>query len=102
MKFDSSNKFDLYYYGQINSPRLKSSVPNTFGVNIYFAGDGIYTLFDIVRNISVAQIFARHNFLKLSITRNIKVFFSPLGEVAPGTETDIFGFVTYKKNFKKS
>ena len=31
--FDRSNKFDLCYYGQVN----------TFGGNIYFAGDG--TLF---------------------------------------------------------
>ena len=26
MKFDRSNKFDLCYYGQVNSLRLKSSV----------------------------------------------------------------------------
>ena len=26
MKFDGSNKFDLCYYGQVNSLRLKSSV----------------------------------------------------------------------------
>ena len=26
MKFDRSNKFDLCYYGQVNSIRLKSSV----------------------------------------------------------------------------
>ena len=25
MKFNSSNKFNLYYYGQVNSLRLKSS-----------------------------------------------------------------------------
>ena len=31
MKFDRSNKFDLCYYGQVN----------TFGGNINFAGDGI-------------------------------------------------------------
>ena len=51
MKFDRSNKFDLCYYGQVNSLRLKSSVAlfgNIFGNiylvtfgNIYFAGDGI-------------------------------------------------------------
>ena len=45
MKFDRSNKIDLCYYGQVNSLRLKSSVAlkwatNTFGSNIYFAGDG--------------------------------------------------------------
>ena len=46
MKFDRSNKFDFCYYGQVNSLRLKSSVQlrngqvNTFGGNIYFAGDG--------------------------------------------------------------
>ena len=40
MKFDRSNKFDLCYYGQVNSLRLKSSVVNTFGGIIYFAGDG--------------------------------------------------------------
>ena len=44
MKFDRSNKFDLCYYGQVNSLRLKSSVAskwqvNTFGGNIYFAGN---------------------------------------------------------------
>ena len=32
MKFDRSNKFDLYYYGQVNS--------FDFEGNIYFAGDG--------------------------------------------------------------
>ena len=47
MKFDSSDKFDLCYYGQINSLRLKSSVAskwqaNTYGGNIYFAVDGTY------------------------------------------------------------
>ena len=40
MKFDRSNKFDLCYYGQVNSLRLKSSIVNIFGGNIYFAGDG--------------------------------------------------------------
>ena len=33
MKFDRSNKFDLRYYGQVNSLRV------TFEGNIYFAGD---------------------------------------------------------------
>ena len=33
MKFDRSNKFDLCYYGQVN----------TFGDTIYFAGDVTYT-----------------------------------------------------------
>ena len=32
MKFDRSNKSDFCYYGQVN----------TFGGNIYFAGDGIF------------------------------------------------------------
>ena len=45
MKFDRSNKFDLCYNGQVNCVRLKSSVAskwqvNSFGSNIYFAGDG--------------------------------------------------------------
>ena len=45
MKFDRSNKFDLFYYEQVNLLRLKMSVTskweeNTFGGNIYFAGDG--------------------------------------------------------------
>ena len=31
MKFDRSNKFDLYYYGQVNSLRLKSSVASKWG-----------------------------------------------------------------------
>ena len=43
MKFDRSNKFDLCYYGQINS--LKSSEASKWASkhlwsNIYFAGDG--------------------------------------------------------------
>ena len=28
MKFDRSNKFDLCYYGQVNSVRLKLNVPS--------------------------------------------------------------------------
>ena len=45
MKFDHSNNFDLCYYGQVNSLRLKFSVlrngqVNAFGGTIYFAGDG--------------------------------------------------------------
>ena len=49
MKFDSSNKFDLCYYGQVNSLRLKSSVAskwpvNTFRGNIYSAGDGTFQI----------------------------------------------------------
>ena len=45
MKFDRSNKFDLCYYGQVNSLRLQSNVAtkwasNTFRCNIYFADDG--------------------------------------------------------------
>ena len=44
MKFDRSNKFDLCYYGQVNSLRLKSSVVSKWaseqvGGDIYFAGD---------------------------------------------------------------
>ena len=47
MKFECSNKFDLCYYGQVNLLRLKSSVDsNTFGGNIYFAGDGILALYN--------------------------------------------------------
>ena len=43
MKFDRSNKFDLCYYGQVNSLRLKSTVAsnrqvNAFGGTIFFAG----------------------------------------------------------------
>ena len=46
MKFDRSNKFDLCYNGQVNSPRLKSIVASKWASkhlwsNIYFAGDGI-------------------------------------------------------------
>ena len=45
MKFGRSNKFDLCYYGQVNSLRLKSNVVSnwqvkTFGGNTYFAVDG--------------------------------------------------------------
>ena len=45
MKFDRSNKFDLCYYGQVSSLRLKSSVASKWASNhllgnIYFAGDG--------------------------------------------------------------
>ena len=39
MKFDDrNNKFELWYYGQVNS---KWQV-NTFDANIYFAGDGTH------------------------------------------------------------
>ena len=52
MKFDRSNKFDLCYYGQVNSLWLKSSVAwkwakNTCGGNIYFAGDGTYSIYEL-------------------------------------------------------
>ena len=40
MKFDPNNKFDLCFYGQVNSPRLRSSVNRRW--YIYFAGDGTY------------------------------------------------------------
>ena len=45
MKFDRSNKFDLCYYGQVKSLRLKSSVASKWASNhlwgnIYFAGEG--------------------------------------------------------------
>ena len=46
IKFDCSDKFDLCYYGQVNSLWLKSSVvskweiKHLWGGNIYFAGDG--------------------------------------------------------------
>ena len=45
MKCDSSNKFDLGYYGQVNSVMIKSSVAsngqiNTFRDIIYFADNG--------------------------------------------------------------
>ena len=47
MKFDISNKFDLCYYGQVNSLQLQSSVAlaskwaskHLWGT-IFFAGDG--------------------------------------------------------------
>ena len=44
MKFDSSNKFDLCYHGQVNS--LQSSVASKLASkhlwgNVYFAGDAI-------------------------------------------------------------
>ena len=49
MKFDCSNKFDLCYYGQVNSLQVKSSEASKWAskqlyehVNIYFAGDGTY------------------------------------------------------------
>ena len=45
MKFDISNKFDLCYYGQVNSLQLQSSVASKWASKhlwgtIYFAGDG--------------------------------------------------------------
>ena len=45
MKFDRSNKFDLSYYGQVNSLRLKLSVASKWASEhlwgiIYFASDG--------------------------------------------------------------
>ena len=44
MKFDRSNKFELCYYGQVNSLRLKSSVVSKWasGGSIYFSGDYTY------------------------------------------------------------
>ena len=57
MKFDRSNKFDLCYYGQVNSLRLKSvqllnGQVNTFWGNIYFAGDGTSWLYNNYSNIA--------------------------------------------------
>ena len=53
--FDRINKFDLYYYGQINSQRVKSSEALKWaskhlflvggGGNIYFAGDGTHHIY---------------------------------------------------------
>ena len=47
MKFDRSNKFVLWYYGQVNSLRLKSNLDSKWASkhlwgNIYFAGNGSY------------------------------------------------------------
>ena len=47
MKFDCSNKFDLWYYGQVNSQWLKSSGASKWAIKhlwgtTYFAGDGTY------------------------------------------------------------
>ena len=47
MKFDRSNKFDLCYYGQVNSLWLRSSVASKWASKrlwgiIYFAGDGTF------------------------------------------------------------
>ena len=47
--FDCNNKFDMYYYGQVNSLRLKSSLAskwqvNTSGDTIYFAVDSTYSI----------------------------------------------------------
>ena len=49
MKFDRSNKFDLCYYVQVNSLRLKSSVASKWASKhlwgtIYFAGDDTFRL----------------------------------------------------------
>ena len=41
MKFDRSNKFEFCYYGQVN----------TFGGNIYSAGDGTYPLLFVQREL---------------------------------------------------
>ena len=61
--FDRSNKFDLCYYGQVINPLwLKSSVAskwevNTFGGNIYFAGDGtLFFLFNL-QSYSACKMF---------------------------------------------
>ena len=72
MKFDRSNKFDLCYYGQVNSLWLKSNISSTSASKtlrgcIYFAGDvkhvtpfyrtstrlrkSLLLLFDIKRNV---------------------------------------------------
>ena len=52
MKFDRSNKFDLCYYGQVNSLGLKSRVVSKWSIkhplgNIYFAGAGTYMWFTV-------------------------------------------------------
>ena len=55
MKFDRSNKFDLCYYGQVNSLRLNQAYQaygqvntNWGGGNIYFAGDGSHRFINCV------------------------------------------------------
>ena len=50
MKFDRSNKFDLCYYGQVNSLREKSNEASKWSIkhfwgNIYFAVDGTYHIY---------------------------------------------------------
>ena len=54
MKFDRSNKFDLCYYGQVNSLRLKSSVASKWS-HIYFAGDGTVRSIDFLLNLVTLQ-----------------------------------------------
>ena len=40
MIFAASNKFDLCYYGQVNSLRLKSSVALKWQIDTFFFGGG--------------------------------------------------------------
>ena len=74
MKFERSNKFDLFYYEQVNLLRLKMSVTskwevNTFGGNIYFAGD-----LNLKNVISESRPLIKF-FLKIkSLKKNIYIF----------------------------
>ena len=61
MKFDCSNTFDLCYYGQVNSLRIKSNVASKWANkqlwgNIYFAGDGISLLHHSIKSVCEANI----------------------------------------------
>ena len=76
MKFDCSNKFDLCYYGQVNSLLLKSSVASKWtskyflGSNIYFAGDGTSGAFErwrLVRILSLKDLVFMHALIAFDI-----------------------------------
>ena len=64
MKFDRSNKFDLCYYGQVNSLRLKKSVASKWASKHLW---GVITLLAVVHrhmNECFKQIHGLQNFNK--------------------------------------
>ena len=59
MKFDRSNKFDLCYYGQVNSLRLKSSAASKWA-NKHFLWGNIYSAVDgTFKNIKIKEILCQ-------------------------------------------
>ena len=56
MKFDCSDKFDLCYYGRVNSQQMKSKwARKHLRGNIYFAGNGACIIVTAVRHSSITK-----------------------------------------------